>query len=186
MRQKTRWSAVYVELWNAELLLPQLLWVIVNIVVIAPSSQYFGGRIEMVPFPIPTYPHSRNAAFTGDLRKKEVHRAITLHPVKQHRYQHHVLDHFYSLSIEEANFKIINLKVGVDFHWRVKGLMGCLKNKMLVLGPFIINLNLLIHLSEYCGSWESFLVNRLPPRQMLMRTIKVLVSVIDNLSVAFD
>lgn len=50
------------------------------------------------------------AAYTGDLRKKEVHRAITLHPVKQHKYQHHVLDHFYSLSIEEANFKIINLK----------------------------------------------------------------------------
>lgn len=53
---------------------------------------------------------SGNAAFTGNLRKKEVHRAITLHPVKQHQYQHHVLNHFHSLRIEEANFKIINMK----------------------------------------------------------------------------
>ena len=51
------------------------------------------------------------AAFTGNLRKKEVHRAITLHPVKQHQYQHHVLNHFHSLRVEEANFKIINMKV---------------------------------------------------------------------------
>lgn len=31
---------------------------------------------------------SGSAAFTGDLKQKEVHRAITLHPVKQPPYMH--------------------------------------------------------------------------------------------------
>lgn len=31
---------------------------------------------------------SGNAAFTGDLKQKEVHRAITLHPVKQPQNMH--------------------------------------------------------------------------------------------------
>jgi len=53
---------------------------------------------------------SGNAAFTGNLRSKEVHRAITLHPVKQHIYQHHVNKHFLSLRIEELNYKIIEFK----------------------------------------------------------------------------
>lgn len=32
--------------------------------------------------------NSGQAAFTGDLKQKEVHRAITLHPVKQPEYMY--------------------------------------------------------------------------------------------------
>lgn len=38
--------------------------------------------------------HSGQTAFTGDLKQKEVHRAITLHPIKQPKHMHRLHNYF--------------------------------------------------------------------------------------------
>jgi chondroitin sulfate synthase len=44
---------------------------------------------------------SGQAAFSGDLKQKEVHRAITLHPVKQPQYMYR-LDKYVKVGIRAA------------------------------------------------------------------------------------
>uniref|UniRef100_T1J359 Hexosyltransferase n=1 Tax=Strigamia maritima TaxID=126957 RepID=T1J359_STRMM len=52
---------------------------------------------------------SGNEAFTGNLKQKEVHRAITLHPVKQHKYQYHVHNYMQSIQIQNLRQRILIL-----------------------------------------------------------------------------
>ncbi|KAK6631475.1 hypothetical protein RUM44_006002 [Polyplax serrata] len=49
-------------------------------------------------------------AFTGNLKQKEVHRAITLHPVKQYKHMYRVHNYMRQLKIQELLQEIILLK----------------------------------------------------------------------------
>ncbi|GJQ88202.1 hypothetical protein Trydic_g13194 [Trypoxylus dichotomus] len=52
---------------------------------------------------------SGSAAFTGDLKQKEVHRAITLHPVKQPQYMHRLHKYVKGLTIQSLRQESIYL-----------------------------------------------------------------------------
>ncbi|XP_065206859.1 chondroitin sulfate synthase 1-like [Planococcus citri] len=52
---------------------------------------------------------SGNEAFTGNLKTKEVHRAITLHPIKQHRHMYRIHNYMQSLKIHELQQRKIGL-----------------------------------------------------------------------------
>ncbi|PSN39485.1 Chondroitin sulfate synthase 1 [Blattella germanica] len=52
---------------------------------------------------------SGNEAFTGNLKQKEVHRAITLHPVKQHQHMYRVHNYMKSLRIQELQQQALSL-----------------------------------------------------------------------------
>jgi chondroitin sulfate synthase len=49
---------------------------------------------------------SGQAAFSGDLKQKEVHRAITLHPVKQPQYMYR-LDKYVKVGIPAAGVGVL-------------------------------------------------------------------------------
>ncbi|BES87226.1 Chondroitin [Nesidiocoris tenuis] len=50
---------------------------------------------------------SGNAAFTGDLKKKEIHRAITLHPIKDYRNMYRIHNYMKMLQVRERKYKRI-------------------------------------------------------------------------------
>lgn len=52
---------------------------------------------------------SENLAFTGSLKQKEVHRAITLHPIKQHHHLYRLHNYMQSLKIQELQQKALTL-----------------------------------------------------------------------------
>ncbi|XP_069679907.1 chondroitin sulfate synthase 1 [Periplaneta americana] len=52
---------------------------------------------------------SGREAFTGSLKQKEVHRAITLHPVKQHRHMYRIHNYMKSLKIQELQQQALTL-----------------------------------------------------------------------------
>ncbi|KAJ9588123.1 hypothetical protein L9F63_018514 [Diploptera punctata] len=52
---------------------------------------------------------SGREAFTGNLKQKEVHRAITLHPVKQHQHMYRVHNYMKGLKIQEMHQQAISL-----------------------------------------------------------------------------
>ncbi|XP_017777168.1 PREDICTED: chondroitin sulfate synthase 1 isoform X2 [Nicrophorus vespilloides] len=52
---------------------------------------------------------SGNAAFTGDLKQKEVHRAITLHPIKKPKYMHRMHKYIKSLQLQAIKQESIRL-----------------------------------------------------------------------------
>ncbi|XP_063830166.1 chondroitin sulfate synthase 1 [Ostrinia nubilalis] len=52
---------------------------------------------------------SGSAAYTGRLKKREVHRAITLHPVKDHRQMYRVHSYFKNLRIQELRERSLDL-----------------------------------------------------------------------------
>ncbi|CAH0754363.1 unnamed protein product [Bemisia tabaci] len=52
---------------------------------------------------------SGKEAFTGNLKRKEVHRAITLHPVKQHNHMYRVHNYMKSLKIHALQQKTVIL-----------------------------------------------------------------------------
>lgn len=52
---------------------------------------------------------SESAAFTGSLKQKEVHRAITLHPVKQHGYLYRMHNYMQALHIEDLKQRALTL-----------------------------------------------------------------------------
>ncbi|VVC98773.1 unnamed protein product [Leptidea sinapis] len=49
------------------------------------------------------------AAYTGRLKKREVHRAITLHPVKDHRHMYRLHTYFKSLKIQDLRESSLDL-----------------------------------------------------------------------------
>ncbi|XP_048484446.1 chondroitin sulfate synthase 1 [Plutella xylostella] len=49
------------------------------------------------------------AAYTGRLKRREVHRAITLHPVKDHRYMYRLHSYFKNLRIQELREQSVQL-----------------------------------------------------------------------------
>ncbi|GBP61743.1 Chondroitin sulfate synthase 1 [Eumeta japonica] len=52
---------------------------------------------------------SGNAAYTSRLKRREVHRAITLHPVKDHRHMYRLHSYFKNLRIQELREESIDL-----------------------------------------------------------------------------
>ncbi|XP_059047987.1 chondroitin sulfate synthase 1 [Achroia grisella] len=52
---------------------------------------------------------SGSAAYTGRLKKREVHRAITLHPVKDHRHMYRLHSYFKNLRIQEIREDTLDL-----------------------------------------------------------------------------
>ncbi|XP_013192040.1 chondroitin sulfate synthase 1 [Amyelois transitella] len=52
---------------------------------------------------------SGEAAYTGRLKKREVHRAITLHPVKDHRQMYRLHSYFKNLRIQELRERSVDL-----------------------------------------------------------------------------
>ncbi|KOB78645.1 Chondroitin sulfate synthase 1 [Operophtera brumata] len=52
---------------------------------------------------------SGEAAYTGRLKKREVHRAITLHPVKDHRQMYRIHSYFKNLRIQELRESSLDL-----------------------------------------------------------------------------
>jgi len=52
-------------------------------------------------------------AFTGSLKHKEVHRAITMHPVKQHEYLYRI--HNYVRVRVNETFLLFGHRIGVEF-----------------------------------------------------------------------
>ncbi|XP_049837336.1 chondroitin sulfate synthase 1 [Schistocerca gregaria] len=52
---------------------------------------------------------SGSAAFTGNLKQKEVHRAITLHPVKHHEQMYRIHNYMQALKVQDLQQESINL-----------------------------------------------------------------------------
>ncbi|XP_057655597.1 chondroitin sulfate synthase 1 isoform X1 [Diorhabda carinulata] len=70
------------------------------------SYEASDGRIMQV---ILYHNQSGEAAFTGDLKQKEVHRAITLHPIKQPRYMYRLHNYVKGLKIQKYQQESISL-----------------------------------------------------------------------------
>ncbi|XP_014273128.1 chondroitin sulfate synthase 1 isoform X2 [Halyomorpha halys] len=52
---------------------------------------------------------SGKEAFTGNLKQKEVHRAITLHPVKQHKHLYRIHNYMQMLKVQELQQDMLSL-----------------------------------------------------------------------------
>ncbi|KAF6207578.1 hypothetical protein GE061_016025 [Apolygus lucorum] len=53
---------------------------------------------------------SGNAAFNGSLKKKEIHRAITLHPIKDYHNMYRIHNYFKMLQVREEKFNRIQVQ----------------------------------------------------------------------------
>ncbi|CAG0884079.1 unnamed protein product [Darwinula stevensoni] len=69
-------------------------------------------EVRSLPVPMGTilyHNSSGTEAFTGSLKQKEVHRAITLHPIKNHEYFYHVHKYIHALRIRELEKQLVLL-----------------------------------------------------------------------------
>ncbi|XP_067010256.1 chondroitin sulfate synthase 1 [Anabrus simplex] len=78
---------------------------------------------------------SGNDAFTGSLKQKEVHRAITLHPVKHYEHMYRVHNYMKSLKIQDLQQKVIYL------HREIMSMMKELGHKPEEINNFMVGKN---------------------------------------------
>lgn len=60
---------------------------------------------------------SGNSAFTGNLKTKEVHRAITLHPIKHHQHMYRVHNYMQVMMVSYFNY-LDSMAKSLVFHFR--------------------------------------------------------------------
>uniref|UniRef100_T1JJS5 Hexosyltransferase n=1 Tax=Strigamia maritima TaxID=126957 RepID=T1JJS5_STRMM len=72
-----------------------------------------------------------NGAFTGNLNQKEIHRAITLHPIKKHTFQYRIHNYMQSLQIQKLRQRVLILMRDInDANKALKDNASSLKEKM--------------------------------------------------------